>query len=283
MGDDLIEMASADKVEGQVMGQGPFGIGYYLRGALAGGICCSITHGAACPIDVVKTRMQLDPVKYNKGLIGGFRQVIAEEGAIALSTGFGPTAQGYFVQGWFKFGGVEFFKINFTKSLGEQKAWDNKTPIYLLSAACAEFIADVFLCPYEACRIRLVSDPKFASSMADCGKRMVAEGGVIGGLYAGFVPMLFKQIPYTMAKFAVQGKCADLISKINKAGAGGTGSLMTRLSNIASETGYAKLCTQGLPARCIMIGSLTAGQFGIFDTVMGALGAAKFHFHDPSH
>jgi len=325
MGDDLIEMASTDKVEGQVMGQGPFGIGYYLRGALAGGICCSLTHGAACPIDVVKTRMQLDPVKYNKGLIGGFRQVIAEEGAIALSTGFGPTAQGYFVQGWFKFGGVEFFKINFTKKLGEQKAWDNKTPIYLLSAACAEFIADVFLCPYEACRIRLVSDPKYASSMADCGKRMVAEGGVIGGLYAGFVPMLFKQIPYTMAKFAVQGKCADMIyksmgsqpedntsgtnlavslssgvvagvaaaiishpadslmSKINKAGAGGTGSLMTRLSNIASETGYAKLCTQGLPARCIMIGSLTAGQFGIFDTVMGALGATKFHFHDPSH
>jgi len=31
-----------------------------------------------------------------------------------------------------------------------------------------------------------------------------------------------------------------------------------------------------------MIGTLTAGQFGIFDTVMGALGASKFHFHDPS-
>lgn len=318
-------MASTPKVEGQVMGQGPFGVGYYLRGALAGGICCSLTHGGACPIDVVKTRMQLDPVKYNKGLVGGFRQVIAEEGAMALSTGLGPTAQGYFVQGWFKFGGVEFFKITFTKKLGEQTAYDNRTPIYLASAACAEFIADVFLCPYEACRIRLVSDSKFASSMMECGKKMVAADGVLGGLYAGFVPMLFKQIPYTMAKFAVQGKAADIIygsmgkqpeqlsagsnlgvsltsgviagvaaaiishpadtllSKINKAGAGGTGSMMTRLANIASETGYAKLCTQGLPARCIMIGSLTAGQFGIFDTVMGALGATKFHFHDPSH
>ncbi len=28
-------------------------------------------------------------------------------------------------------------------------------------------------------------------------------------------------------------------------------------------------------------GTLTAGQFGIFDTVMNALGASKFHFHDP--
>merc|ERR1712078_391681 len=293
--------------EGKIMGQGPFGTSYFLRGALAGGICCSLTHGAACPTDVVKTRMQLDPVKYNKGLIGGFRQVIAEEGAIALSTGLGPTAQGYFVQGWFKFGGVEFFKIQFVKSLGEQSAFDSRTSIYLASAAMAEFIADVFLCPYEACGIRLV-----------------AENGLIGGFYSGFIPMLFKQIPYTMAKFAVQGAAADsiyaamgtspdkmssganvsvslmsgviagvaaaiishpadtLLSKVNKAGAGGTGSMMSRLSNIASETGYMNLCTQGLPARCVMIGALTAGQFGIFDSVMGALGASKFHFHDPS-
>merc|ERR1711966_169709 len=83
MGELKVKMGGDDKV----MGQGPFGASYYLKGALAGGICCSLTHGAACPIDVVKTRMQLDPVKYNQGLIGGFRQVIAEEGAMALSTG----------------------------------------------------------------------------------------------------------------------------------------------------------------------------------------------------
>merc|ERR1711981_719870 len=308
-----------------VMGQGPFGTSYFLKGAFAGGICCSLTHGGACPIDVVKTRMQLDPVKYNQGLIGGFRQVIAEEGAMALSTGLMPTAQGYFVQGWFKFGGVEFFKINITRSIGEQKAYDNRTGIYLASAAGAEFIADIFLCPYEACRIRAVSDPSYADSLVGVGKRLIAENGVVNGLYAGFVPMLFKQIPYTMAKFAVQGAAADsiyasmgsspdkmssggnisvslasgviagvaaaiishpadtLLSKVNKAGAGGTGSMMSRLGNIAAETGYLNLCIVGLPARCVMIGSLTAGQFGIFDTVMGALGATKFHFHDPSH
>merc|ERR1712159_273051 len=251
--------------------------------------------------------------------IGGFRQVIAEEGAVALSTGLGPTAQGYFVQGWFKFGGVEFFKIQFVKSLGEQSAFDSRTSIYLASAAMAEFIADVFLCPYEACRIRLVSDPTYADSMMGCGRRLVAENGLIGGFYSGFIPMLFKQIPYTMAKFDDKGAAADsiyaamgsspdktssganvsvslmsgviagvaaaiishpadtLLSKVNKAGAGGTGSMMSRLSNIASETGYMNLCTQGLPARCVMIGALTAGQFGIFDSVMGVLGASKIH------
>merc|ERR1712232_516706 len=73
-----------------------------------------------------------------------------------------------------------------------------------------------------------------------------------------------------------------LLSKVNKAGAGGDGPLMQRLANIAKEVGFVKLCTVGLPARCVMIGTLTAGQFGIYDTVMGALGASKFHFHNPN-
>ena len=90
--------ASAAGSDGKVMGQGPFGPKYYLQGALAGGICCSLTHGALTPVDVVKTRIQLDPVKYNQGFIGGFRQTIANEGAGALLTGLGPTAQGYFIQ-----------------------------------------------------------------------------------------------------------------------------------------------------------------------------------------
>jgi len=92
---------------------------YYTKSALAGGICCGITHGAVCPVDVVKTRIQLEPQKYNKGMIGGFKQVIGEEGVMALSTGLGATAIGYFIQGWFKFGGVEFFKIKAAGALGD--------------------------------------------------------------------------------------------------------------------------------------------------------------------
>merc|ERR1712167_385051 len=299
-----------------------YSLGYFLNGALAGGLCCSITHGGMCPVDVVKTRIQLDPVTYNQGLVGGFRQVIAAEGTGALATGLGPTAVGYFIQGWFKFGGFEFFKIKFAKSLGDQSAWDNRNFIYLGASACAEFIADIFLCPLESARIRQVSDPTFEKSLIPAIQKLYAMEG-IAGWYAGFVPMVFKQVPYTMTKFAVQGVAAEalfgmlpdrkslsrptkmmvsivsgviagvaaaiishpadtLLSKINKAGAGGEGSISTRLGRIAAELGPAKLCLVGLPARCVMIGSLTAGQFGIFDSVMGALGATKFHFHDPS-
>ena len=73
-----------------------------------------------------------------------------------------------------------------------------------------------------------------------------------------------------------------LLSKINKKGAGGEGGMFTRMGRIVAETGLVTLCTQGLGARCVMIGTLTAGQFGIFDIIMGMTGAKKFHFHDPS-
>merc|ERR1711934_1046458 len=295
---------------------------YYLNGALAGGLCCSITHGALCPVDVVKTRIQLDPAKYKSGLVGGMRQVVAEEGMGALATGLGPTAVGYFIQGWFKFGGFEFFKISFAKSLGDQKAWDNRNFIYLGASACAEFIADIFLCPLEAARIRGVSDPTFTKSTVQGVKQLYQMEG-LAGWYSGFVPILFKQVPYTMAKFAVQGAAAEtiygtlpardtlsgstkagvsiasgviagvaaaiishpadtLLSKVNKKGAGGEGGMVTRLGRIAAETGFVNLCTTGLPARCVMIGTLTAGQFVIFDTLMPILGAEKFHFSNPA-
>merc|ERR1712008_240250 len=101
-------------------------------------------------------------------------------------------------------------KIKAVETLGEEKAWNNKTGIYLGAAAAAEFIADIFLCPLEAVRIRSVSDPEFCDGLADGFSKMLKADGV-GGFYAGFVPILAKQVPYTMAKFAVQGDVADRI------------------------------------------------------------------------
>ena len=140
----------------------------------------------------VKTRIQLDPVTYNRGLIGGFRQVIANEGAGAIWTGFGPTAAGYFLQGAFKFGGYELFKQQCINYLGYETASNNRTAVYLASSAAAEFFADIALCPLEATRIRLVSDPKFASGLISGFGKIASQEGV-GAFYSGFGPILFKQ------------------------------------------------------------------------------------------
>ena len=92
------------------------------------------------------------------------------------------------MQGWFKFGGVEYFKIQAAQSMTPQQTWDNRNSIYLGASAAAEFIADIFLCPLEATRIRLVSNPTYADGMLGCMAKLVKEEGVIGAFYSGFGP-----------------------------------------------------------------------------------------------
>jgi solute carrier family 25 (mitochondrial phosphate transporter), member 3 len=151
-------------------------------------------------------------------MVTAFRQVIKAEGPGALLTGFGPTAIGYALQGAFKFGGYEFWKKTAIETFGVEKATENRQLIYLGSSAIAEFFADIALCPLEATRIRLVSQPTFASGLLS-GFAKIAKNEGFMGFYSGWViciislpsfssprsfgPILFKQVPYTMAKFAV--------------------------------------------------------------------------------
>ncbi|ODM24065.1 Mitochondrial phosphate carrier protein [Aspergillus cristatus] len=291
----------------------PRGLDLYTRFALAGALGCSITHGAFTPVDVVKTRIQLDPATYNRGMIGSFRQVIQNEGIGALATGFGPTFAGYFMQGAFKFGGYEFFQKKSIDILGPEKAHQNRTAVYVVSAGCAEFFASIALCPLEATRIRLVSTPGFANGLiGGFGKILKNEG--IGAFYSGFGPILFKQVPYTITKFvafekvseailsqfdksklsngaqtavnlgsgliggfaaAIVSQPADtMLSKINKTKGLPGESTVSRLIKIAGELGF-RGSFAGLPTRLFMVGGLTAGQFAIYGDIKKALGATK--------
>ncbi|KAL7008012.1 mitochondrial phosphate carrier protein [Cystobasidiomycetes sp. EMM_F5] len=131
------------------------------------------------------------------------RGIIAKEGAGALLTGFGPTAFGYLLQGGAKFAGYEFFKKTFVDAVGGyESAVPNRTAIYLGASATAEFFADILLTPCEATRIRLVSQRGYASGFLPAFARMAREGG-LREFYAGFVPILAKQVPYAVGQFTV--------------------------------------------------------------------------------
>jgi len=256
-------------------------------------------------LDSVKTRIQLDPVTYNNGMIGGFRKVIQNEGAGALLTGAGPTFAGYFLQGAFKFGGYEFFKQQSINLLGYETASNNRTAVYLASSAAAEFFADIALCPLEATRIRLVSEPTFASGLVSGFSKILSTEGAMA-FYSGFGPILFKQVPYTMAKFVVYEKVAEavyqrvdkntasdgtktvinlgsgliagfaaalvsqpadtMLSKINKTKGLPGESTTSRLIKIAKELGL-RGSFAGIGARLFMVGTLTAGQFAIYGDI----------------
>lgn len=281
----------------------------YARYALGGAIACGVTHGVLTPVDVVKTRIQLSPEKYSAGMGAAFRTIVAEEGAAALLTGVGPTFAGYALQGSLKFGLYEIFKKVYTGMAGD-RASELRSAIYLGGSATAEFFADLALCPMEAVRIRMVSQPDFASSLPAGVKRIVAEEG-FAGLYKGLLPILFKQIPYTMSKFAVFELAAEsvykslpkpkdqysnstqlsislgcgvfagaiaavvsqpadtVLSKINKEK--GAGSVASRIVKIMTELGPSKLFL-GLGPRVVMVGTLTAFQFFLYDAIKVAFG-----------
>jgi solute carrier family 25 phosphate transporter 3 len=295
-----LQADSASKTPTEV----PSGFGLYMRYALGGAICCSVTHALVVPVDVVKTRLQVMPGKY-KGMMDGFKRIPAEEGPMALLTGLGPTAAGYAMQGAFKFGFYEAFKAMFINAVGWDTACAYRTPIFLASSAMAETIADLALCPMEATRIRMVSEPGFAKGLGDGLSKIIANEGVVA-LYKGLPPILLKQVPYTMAKFVVFEKTVEgiygalgkpqsafskgqqvaisltsgvvsgavaavishpadtILSKINRVKT--TGGVMDALKIVLKETPFSALWL-GLGARIVMVASLTSLQFGIYDSI----------------
>lgn len=293
----------------------PTGLDLYARFAFAGAVCCSLTHGSLTPVDVVKTRMQLEPTVYKDGMISSFRQVIKNEGASALLTGIGPTFSGYFLQGAFKFGGYEVFQKLIIDNVGVEAAANNRTAVYLASSGIAEFFASIALCPLEATRIRLVSQPTFANGLIGGFSRILKEEGVARGFYSGFGPILFKQVPYTMTKFVVYERVSEAIlssmstpkdqlsagtlTTVNLGSgliAGAAAAIVsqpadTLLSKINKQKGaegsiVTRLATLakelgvrglflGLGPRIVMVGALTSGQFAIYGDLKRVLGATK--------
>jgi solute carrier family 25 phosphate transporter 3 len=66
----------------------------FRRYFAAGGVCAACSHGITTPIDVVKTKMQSDPSKYDDGMIFAAVDIVKEHGLGFLLAGLGPTVLG---------------------------------------------------------------------------------------------------------------------------------------------------------------------------------------------
>jgi len=278
-----------------------FGTGkYYMLCGLGGILSCGITHTAIVPLDLVKCRIQVNPEKY-KGIVSGFRVTVAEEGARALFKGWAPTAVGYSLQGLGKFGFYELFKQVYADMLGEELTFQYRTSLYLAASASAEFFADIMLAPMEATKVRVQTSPGAPPTLRGCAPMIYRNEG-LSGFYKGLPPLWLRQIPYTMMKFACfertvellykhvvpkpRAECtkpeqlvvtfvagyiagvfcavvshpADtLVSKLNQDANASVGSIVKKI-------GFAGLW-KGLTPRIIMIGTLTALQWFIYDAV----------------
>ncbi|OIV90040.1 hypothetical protein TanjilG_21172 [Lupinus angustifolius] len=273
---------------------------FYGACAVGGTLSCGLTHTAVTPLDVIKCNMQIDPAKY-KSTSSGFGIVFKEQGLRGFYRGWAPTFIGYSAQGAFKYGLYEYFKKYYSDIAGPEYATKYKTFIYLAGSASSEFIADVALCPLEAIKVRVQTQPGFARGLSDGFPKIVKSEGLLG-LYRGIVPLWGRQVPYTMMKFASYETIVEMIykhaiptpkdecSKTLQLGVSFGGgyiagilcalvshpadNLVSFLNNSKGATvgdavknlGLWGLFTRGLPLRILMIGTLTGSQWLIYDS-----------------
>lgn len=273
---------------------------FFALCGLGGIISCGLTHTAVVPLDLVKCRIQVNHAKY-KGIATGFSVTVKEEGFRALGKGWAPTAVGYSLQGLGKFGFYEIFKIAYAGILGEELAYSWRTSLYLAASASAEFFADIMLAPMEATKVRIQTMPGAPPTLRTCAPMIWRTEG-LRGFYKGLPPLWMRQIPYTMMKFACfertlellyryvvpkpRDKCTkpeqlmvtfvagyiagvfcalvshpadSVVSKLNQEKGSTAGEIVKRL-------GWKGLW-RGLMPRIIMIGTLTALQWFIYDGV----------------
>jgi solute carrier family 25 (mitochondrial phosphate transporter), member 3 len=184
---------------------------FYALCGLGGMLSCGVAHTTVVPIALVKCRMQVDAAKY-KSLVLGFKVTVAEEGFRALVKGWSPTFLGYSVQGFFKFGLYEVFKVKYAEMIGPEDAYLHRTSLYLAASASAEFFADIALAPFEAAKVKIQTTPGFATTLREAWSKMYAEEGFTA-FYKGLVPLWMRQIPYTMLKFASFERTLEMLYK----------------------------------------------------------------------
>ncbi|CAO3624514.1 unnamed protein product [Cunninghamella blakesleeana] len=278
---------------------------YFFACALGGVVACGPTHGAVTPLDVVKCRLQVKPGLY-KGVFDGWKTIFKTEGFRGIWTGVAPTFIGYSFQGSCKYGFYEYFKYTYANIIGKENANRHHTILALAASGSAEFIADIFLCPWESIKVRMQTTyPPYAKTLSE-GFNKIKQAEGVHGFYKGIVPLWSRQIPYTCMKFAtfetivefiyhsILSKPKDeynkfqqllvsfaagyssgilvalishpadvIVSKLNSQ-SGGKGQQKSFI-DIAKELGIKGVWT-GLGTRIIMIGTLTALQWLLYDS-----------------
>ncbi|TXG59245.1 hypothetical protein EZV62_013818 [Acer yangbiense] len=271
--------------------------GYYGICTIGGMLSAGTTHVAVTPLDVLKVNMQVHPVKY-KSIASCFTTLLREEGPSALWRGWAGKFFGYGFQGGCRFGLYEYFKSLYSNVLGDC----NRSFVFFASSASAEIFANVALCPFEAIKVQVQAQPQFAKGLADGVPKLYASEGIFG-FYRGLVPLLGRNLPFSMVMFSTFEHSVDFLyrnvilrhkedcSRAQQLGvtclagyvAGSVGSFVSNpADNIVSslynkkadslilavkKIGFVNLFTRSLPIRIMLVGPVITLQWLFFDTI----------------
>ncbi|KAB5585526.1 mitochondrial carrier domain-containing protein [Coniochaeta sp. 2T2.1] len=282
---------------------------YFAACTLGGIIACGPTHTAVTPLDLVKCRRQVNDKLY-KSNMQAWRKIFAEEGFRGIFTGWSPTYVGYSLQGAGKYGFYEIFKNlygdrlfpNANKTLIYLGA--SASAEFLADLALCPFEA-------IKVRMQ-TTVPPFSKTLREGWTKVTAKEGVSGlykGLYPlwgrqipytmvkfatfesavnaiyhamGTKPKdAYSTLQQTGVSFlagyiagvgcaAVSHPADVMVSKLNADRAQGE-SAVKAVTRIYGNIGFRGLWN-GLPVRIMMIGTLTAFQWLIYDSFKVSIG-----------
>ena len=168
--------------------------------AASGGVAACVSHSLSVPLDVIKTRLQVEKFE-DERVLSVARDIAARDGVLALASGWESTFLGYAVQGSLKYGGFESLK---SVAFGDGAPWassDHRLVTLLACASCAEVVGSAFLAPLEQIRIKTVSDDAYGADFFSAARRFAEEDGLAS--VAENLPVIYaKMIPYTAVQLA---------------------------------------------------------------------------------
>ncbi|XP_010515344.1 PREDICTED: mitochondrial phosphate carrier protein 1, mitochondrial [Camelina sativa] len=270
---------------------------FYTVCTMGGMLSAGTTHLAITPLDVLKVNMQVNPLKYHS-IPSGFSTLLREHGRSYLWRGWSGKLLGYGVQGGCRFGLYEYFKTLYSNVLPNH----NRTSIYFLSSASAQVFADMALCPFEAIKVRIQTQPLFAKGLLDGFPRVYRSEG-LAGFHRGLFPLWCRNLPFSMVMFSTFEQSVEFIyqkiiqkrkqdcSKAQQLGvtclagytAGAVGTVISNPADVVLSSlynnkaknvlqavrniGFVGLFTRSLPVRITIVGPVITLQWFFYDAI----------------
>ncbi|KAF8200221.1 mitochondrial carrier domain-containing protein [Pholiota molesta] len=161
------------------------------------------------PLDVVKTRMQLETGKSQFGLVGTFKNIVKQEGAGRLYRGLVPPLMLEAPKRAVKFAANDFWGKTYLGLFGESKMTQNIATLTGCSAGATESFVVV---PFELVKIKLQDKNSTYKGPMDVVKQVVRKQGILG-LYAGMESTFWRHVYWNGGYFGCIYQIKSLLPK----------------------------------------------------------------------
>lgn len=173
------------------------GIQKTICGASASAFAQVLTY----PIDVIKTRVVVNPKKYTS-IFSAFGTIVREEGPFSLYAGIAPAVSAIIPSEIALYYSYGTFKKIYTNLFSRNKPLSNFTNCMI--GACAASFSQIFSFPFDVVKRRsMINDANgkpLVDGMITGFMKIIANEGPLA-LYKGFLPNIAKGIPFTALQF----------------------------------------------------------------------------------